>query len=78
MPLSIYLTFTPKSWAGESGLRERMRAGEDGRREAVLAWLVEWAAAWYAGDAAAKRRDPETFGAMPDRLEKDKREWRAT
>ena len=65
----------PYDRAGESGLRERMRAGDDGRREAVLAWLVAWAALWYAGDG--DKRMPMTFGAMPERLENDKRAWRA-
>jgi putative DNA primase/helicase len=66
----------PHDRAGEPGLRERLRAGEDGRREAVLAWLVVWAGAWYAGDEGAGR-DPMTFGAMPARLEDDKQAWRA-
>jgi putative DNA primase/helicase len=66
----------PYDKVAESGLRERLRDGGDGRGEAVLAWLVDGAAGWYEGDEAAGR-DPGTFGAVPDRIRKDTDNWRA-
>ena len=35
---------------GDPRLRERLRRGAGGRREAVLAWLVEGAGKWYRND----------------------------
>ena len=32
---------------GDPGLRERLRGGEDGQHEAVLAWLIDGAVRWY-------------------------------
>ena len=32
----------------ELGLRDRLRAGEEGQHEAVLAWLVQGAMKWFA------------------------------
>jgi len=40
---------TPYDREGDPRLRERLRAGADGQHEAVLAWLVEGAVAWYQG-----------------------------
>ena len=53
---------------GEIGLRERLVAGEERQHEAVLAWLVEGAKRWYAGN---KKMD-----APPESVEKATREWR--
>ncbi|WAL67115.1 DNA polymerase [Amycolatopsis cynarae] len=53
---------------GDPGLRERLRAGEDGRREAVLAWLVAGAMAWYQ---AGRVMPP-----LPPRAIEDTRAWR--
>jgi putative DNA primase/helicase len=54
---------------GDPTLRERVREGTDGQREASLAWLVEGAAAWYQ---AGKVLPPD-----PQRVEQDTREWRS-
>lgn len=35
---------------GDPNLRERLRRGDDGQREAVLAWLVAGAVGWYRND----------------------------
>jgi hypothetical protein len=61
---------------GEPGLRERMAAGEDGRSAAVLAWLIDGARRWYAGDPAAGRL-PETCGPVPERMAADRQQWQA-
>jgi putative DNA primase/helicase len=52
---------------GDPGLRDRISAGLDGQREAVLAWMVAGAMRWYA----ARRVMP----AVPIRVEADTREW---
>lgn len=44
----------PHERFGDPGLRERLRVGREGQREAVLAWLVEGATRWYD----AKREMP--------------------
>jgi P4 family phage/plasmid primase-like protien len=59
----------------EPGLRERMKAGDDGRAEAVLAWLAEGARRWYEGEEGV--REPMTFGPEPGRIERDTAEWKA-
>jgi P4 family phage/plasmid primase-like protien len=38
---------TPNDRHGDPGLRDRLRQGSGGRREAVLAWLVRGATKWY-------------------------------
>lgn len=53
--------------SGDPGLRERLRAGLDGQHEAVLAWLVEGAVAWFA----AQRVIP----APPAVVERDTADW---
>jgi putative DNA primase/helicase len=54
---------------GDPGLRDRLTAGLDGRREAVLAWLVDGARAWYEAD--------RVMPAMPERVREATRAWRA-
>lgn len=49
-------------------LRDRVKTGGQGQHEAVLAWLVAGAAAWYA----AGRRTPPA----PARVRADTHEWR--
>ena len=39
----------PNDRIGDPTLRERLKAGGDGRHEAVLTWLVDGARRWYAG-----------------------------
>jgi P4 family phage/plasmid primase-like protien len=60
---------------GDPGLRDRLRAGDDGRAEAVLAWLAEGAWRWYAGEVGV--REPMTFGRKPSRIREDTTAWKA-
>lgn len=53
---------------GDPGLRERLRAGVAGQHEAVLGWLIEGAAAWYA----AAREMP----GVPESVEAETEAWR--
>lgn len=53
---------------GDPGLRERLRVGRDGQREAVLGWLVEGAVKWYD----ARREYP----APPDAVVAATAEWK--
>lgn len=53
---------------GDPGLRDRIIAGEQGQREAVLAWLVAGAREWYE----AGRVMPE----LPERVAVDTDSWR--
>jgi putative DNA primase/helicase len=53
---------------GDPGLHDRMRRGGNGRREAVLAWIVEGARRWYAAK--------QVFPPLPDRIVADTEEWR--
>lgn len=53
---------------GDPRLRERLSAGKQGQHEAVLAWIVEGAMAWYE----AGRRHPDT----PAIVKADTEEWR--
>ena len=64
----------PLDRQAERGLRERLRSGEGGLGEAVLAWLAEGARRFYAGEPG---RDPETFGPRPERIRRDTEAWRA-
>ena len=41
---------TTSDLPGDPGLRDRLRHGSDGQHEAVLAWLIDGAVAWYRGD----------------------------
>src|SRR5262249_11075139 len=59
---------------GEPGLREGVRDGGNGIREAVLAWLVEGAMRWYQGDEAASRK-PRDLGEPSERVERDTETW---
>jgi len=51
------------------GLRDRLVRGADGRREAVLAWIVQGARHWYAADQA--------MPSMPEVVEEATNRWRA-
>ncbi|GAA3737706.1 phage/plasmid primase, P4 family [Leifsonia bigeumensis] len=53
---------------GDPGLHDRMRRGVEGRREAVLAWIVEGAHRWY--------RSGQVFPPIPERVTRDTEEWR--
>jgi putative DNA primase/helicase len=53
---------------GDPGLRERLRVGRDGQREAVLGWLVEGAVRWYD----ARREYP----APPESVLTTTAEWK--
>jgi putative DNA primase/helicase len=53
---------------GDPGLRERLRVGRDGQREAVLGWLVEGATRWYD----ARREYP----APPESVVSSTAEWK--
>jgi putative DNA primase/helicase len=55
---------------GDPNLRERLRSGEDGQREAVLAWLVAGAVKWYRND----RLMPEPPASVKEATEA----WRGT
>jgi P4 family phage/plasmid primase-like protien len=59
----------PNDEVGDPGLRDRLKFGEDGQHEAILAWLVAGAQAWYA---AGKVMPP-----LPERVEADTQAWRA-
>lgn len=56
-----------KDRTGDPGLRERLRVGREGQREAVLAWLVEGAVRWYEARRA--------FPATPPAVVRDTGEW---
>jgi len=51
------------------GLRDRLVHGTDGRREAVLAWIVQGARRWYAAD--------KVMPPMPAVVEEATSRWRA-
>jgi P4 family phage/plasmid primase-like protien len=53
---------------GDPDLRARLARGDSGQHEAVLAWLVTGALAWYQAE--------KVMPAMPDRVEEDTLEWR--
>ena len=53
---------------GDEGLRQRLRLGNDGQGEAVLAWLVDGAVKWYA--------DGQVLPPLPPRVKEDTQEWR--
>lgn len=52
---------------GDQGLRDRLPASKEAM-QAVLAWLVEGAMAWYA--------NAKTMPPLPDRVRADTEEWR--
>lgn len=77
---------------GDPGLRQRMKDGDDGQHEAILAWLVAGARAWYAGGKVMPE-DPDVVLAATqqwrgesdiltayvlDRLEYEQSSWIAT
>ena len=53
---------------GDPNLRQRLQEGRHGQHEAVLAWLVTGAVAWYAAD--------RVMPPLPPRVLADTREWR--
>ncbi len=57
-----------KTFPPDESFRTRMRAGKGGRREAVLAWIVEGAMRWYAAE--------QVMPGAPERVALDTREWR--
>ena len=54
---------------GDPGLRDRIQYGDQGQHEAVLAWLVEGAVAWY--------RAGKVMPPLPERVARDTFDWRA-
>lgn len=60
---------SPHDRTGDPGLRERLALGDDGQHEAVLAWLVAGATAWYEAD--------KVMPPLPERVQADTRAWRA-
>lgn len=54
---------------GRDGIRERLRTGEEGRGEAILAWLVAGAMRWYAAG--------QVMPSHPQRVVADTTEWRS-
>lgn len=54
---------------GDPGLRDRLRFNTDDQLEAVLAWLIEGAQAWYAGDRSMVK--------TPLTVAVDTADWRA-
>lgn len=57
----------PDDRAGDPTLRERVKLGESGQHEAVLAWLVAGAVTWYQAG--------KVFPALPERIAADTRTW---
>jgi putative DNA primase/helicase len=59
---------------GDATLRQRIAADEGGdRARAMLAWLIEGAMRWYAGEPG---RAPMTMGQPPQRVSGELAEWR--
>ena len=58
----------PQDRRGDPNLRQRLQEGRHGQHEAVLAWLVAGAVAWYAAD--------RIMPPLPPRVVADTREWR--
>ncbi len=54
---------------GDPTLRERLRHGDDGRHEAVLAWLIEGARRWYSAGMI--------MPPLPPLVQRDTDDWRA-
>jgi putative DNA primase/helicase len=57
-----------KTFPKDDRFRARMARGAGGRREAVLAWVVEGARRWYANE--------RVMPTAPDRVVADTRAWR--
>lgn len=53
---------------GDPGLRDRMKQGEDGQHEALLAWLVDGARSWYDAGKVMPR--------LPESVVQETRAWR--
>ncbi len=56
--------------AGDRRLRERLRSGQQGQHEAVLAWIVAGALRWYKAG--------KTFPPIPAEVEQDTNDWRSS
>jgi putative DNA primase/helicase len=64
---------------GDPTLRERVKSDKGERAEAMLAWLVRGAMAWYAGERNGDGgwvRQPMTMGPPPERVRASVAEWR--
>ncbi len=59
---------TDRDRTGDPRLRERLRAGQDGQREAVLAWVVAGARRWY--------QDGRVLHEPPAQVIRDTTAWR--
>ena len=57
-----------KKFPRDDRFKARMLAGLGGRREAVLAWVVEGAVRWYENE--------RVLPPAPERVERDTRDWR--
>src|SRR5690606_31458870 len=53
---------------GDPSLRTRLKDGDDGQHEAILAWLVAGAVAWYR----------HGFGPLPTAVKAATEQWRAS
>jgi putative DNA primase/helicase len=58
----------PQDRRGDPNLRQRLQEGRHGQHEAVLAWLVAGAVAWYAAD--------RIMPPQPTRIAADTNAWR--
>lgn len=62
----------PTDRLGVEGFDKRIESGENGIKEAVLAWAVEGAVRWYNGD---DQNDVQSLNNRPQRMIRDTSEW---
>jgi P4 family phage/plasmid primase-like protien len=63
----------PQDRTGDPGLKERLKAGTDGRHDAIVTWAVEGARRWYANRPLAAMRPPSVeLDTMTWRLDADR------